>query len=214
MQVKCKFIFLQCISIFFRWCENAKTELIFYSKVMASLQDGILKYSLKDNFSVFNNKKIRFDSFGASLHKFRKPRIIDNKWLLKKWPITASFCVFFVLFTFQFKWQIYNLNLINWKKHRWCAWDSNPGRQDGRCRWIHWAMAAPHYDYLTRLVENFTMQDNEIATLQSIGPITVLSCGNERIRTKIARGHGTLDQTWPQKPQLVTCTYSILPFNS
>ena len=110
------------------------------------------------------------------------------------------FCVFFVLFTFQFKWQIYNLNLINWKKHRWCAWDSNPGRQDGRRRWIHWAMAAPHYDYLTRLVENFTMQDNEIATLQSIGPITVLSCGNERIRTKIARGHGTLDQSGPKSP--------------
>ena len=31
----------------------------------------------------------------------------------------------------------------NWKKHRWCAWDSNPGGQDGRCRRIHWAMAAP-----------------------------------------------------------------------
>ena len=30
------------------------------------------------------------------------------------------------------------------KKHRWCAWDSNPGRQDGRHRQIHWAMAAPH----------------------------------------------------------------------
>ena len=33
----------------------------------------------------------------------------------------------FVLFTFQFKWQIYN-----WKKSRWCAWDSNPGiRMEG-----------------------------------------------------------------------------------
>ena len=29
------------------------------------------------------------------------------------------------------------------KKHRWRAWDLNPGRQDGRSRWIHWAMAAP-----------------------------------------------------------------------
>ena len=28
---------------------------------------------------------------------------------------------------------------------RWCAWDSNPGRQDDRCRQIHWAMAAPLY---------------------------------------------------------------------
>ena len=30
------------------------------------------------------------------------------------------------------------------KKHRWHAWDSNLGRQDGRCRRFHWAMAAPH----------------------------------------------------------------------
>ena len=53
------------------------------------------------------------------------------------------FLFIFVLFTFQFKWQIYNLNNINWKKRRWCAWDSNPGRQDGRRRQIHWAIAAP-----------------------------------------------------------------------
>ena len=26
---------------------------------------------------------------------------------------------------------------------RWCAWDSNPGWQNGRRRQIHWAMAAP-----------------------------------------------------------------------
>ena len=28
------------------------------------------------------------------------------------------------------------------KKHRWCAWDSNPGPQDGRRRRNHRAMAA------------------------------------------------------------------------
>ena len=64
-------------------------------------------------------------------------------YFLKNGPIPASFLFIFVLFTFQFKWQIYNLNNINWKKHRWCAWDSNPGRQDGRRRRIHWAIAAP-----------------------------------------------------------------------
>ena len=32
----------------------------------------------------------------------------------------------------------------NWKKHRCCAWDSNPGPQDGRHRRIHWAIAADH----------------------------------------------------------------------
>ena len=34
----------------------------------------------------------------------------------------------------------YNFN-INWKKHRWCAWDSNPGLQDGRHRRNHGAIA-------------------------------------------------------------------------
>ena len=29
------------------------------------------------------------------------------------------------------------------KKYTWCAWDSYPGRQDGRHRQIHLAMAAP-----------------------------------------------------------------------
>ena len=32
--------------------------------------------------------------------------------------------------------------ITNWKKHRWCAWDSNPGLQVGRGRQINWAMAA------------------------------------------------------------------------
>ena len=29
-------------------------------------------------------------------------------------------------------------------KRRWCAWDSNPGWQNGRRRRIHWAMSAAH----------------------------------------------------------------------
>ena len=38
----------------------------------------------------------------------------------------------------------YSPNLIiNHKSVRMCAWDSNPGRQDGRRRRIHLAMAAP-----------------------------------------------------------------------
>ena len=68
---------------------------------------------------------------------------LEANLFLKKGPFSASFFFTFVLFTFQFKWQIYSLNNINWKKHRWCAWDSNLGKQDGRCKRIHWAMAAP-----------------------------------------------------------------------
>ena len=49
-----------------------------------------------------------------------------NSPFLKNGPIPASFC----LFSF---FSCYNFN-TNWKKHRWCAWDLNPGPQDGRRR--------------------------------------------------------------------------------
>ena len=71
------------------------------------------------------------------------------KKALFKWTNHGLFLFIFVIFTFQFIWQIYNLNDVKWKKHRWCAWDSNPGRQDGRHRQIHWAMAAPEIKYLS-----------------------------------------------------------------
>ena len=34
----------------------------------------------------------------------------------------------------------------------WCAWNSNPGQQDGRRRRIHWAMAAPLSHIWTRVI--------------------------------------------------------------
>ena len=49
-------------------------------------------------------------------------------------PIPAPFCLFLFL-------SHYNFNTI-WKKRSWCAWDSNPGQQDGRWRWNHGAMVA------------------------------------------------------------------------
>ena len=52
----------------------------------------------------------------------------------QSWPLFVYFR------SFHIPIQMTN---INWKKHRWCAWDSNPGRQNGRRRRIHWAMAAP-----------------------------------------------------------------------
>ena len=35
-------------------------------------------------------------------------------------------------------------SITNWKKHRWSAWNSNPGPQDGRRRRNHGAMASTH----------------------------------------------------------------------
>ena len=57
---------------------------------------------------------------------------------LFKWANPGLFFVYFRLFYItQFK----NINLY---KHWWCVWDSSPGRQVGRRRRFHWAMAAPH----------------------------------------------------------------------
>ena len=49
----------------------------------------------------------------------------------------------------------------NWKKHRWCAWDSNPGRQDGRRRRIHWAIAAPQCgnSFKLRIATNWSVDN-------------------------------------------------------
>ena len=54
----------------------------------------------------------------------------------KNGPIPASFC----LFSF---FSRYNFN-------RRCAWDSNPGPQDGRCRQNHGAMAAILFAFFAR----------------------------------------------------------------
>ena len=65
------------------------------------------------------------------------PVIINFYWtfFLKNGPIPASFCLCSLF-------SQYNFNNTNWKKRRWCAWDSNPGPQDGRCRRKQGAMAA------------------------------------------------------------------------
>ena len=55
-------------------------------------------------------------------------------------PIQASFCLFS-------SFSHYNFNNTNWKKHRWCAWESNPRPKDGKRRQYHGAMAAANsYD--------------------------------------------------------------------
>ena len=56
------------------------------------------------------------------------------------------FLFIFVLFPTQ--WQ-YSTN-FDYKKRRWCAWDSNPGQQDGRRR----AMAAPRKGTFLLLLQN------------------------------------------------------------
>ena len=76
--------------------------------------------------------------------------------LFKNGPIPASFSIYFRLFnTLQFKLKL--------KKHRWCAWDLNPGQQDGRQKRIHWATAAPLKSDLIVLVVNCSADARQMA---------------------------------------------------
>ena len=46
------------------------------------------------------------------------------------------------LFVYSHPFSHYNFNNTNWEMCWWCAWDLNPGPQDGRRRRDHGAMAA------------------------------------------------------------------------
>ena len=62
----------------------------------------------------------------SMLWTFRwKAIFIFLKVFFKKGPIPASFCLFS-------SFSHNNFNYTNWKKHRWCSWDSNPWLWDGR----------------------------------------------------------------------------------
>ena len=63
--------------------------------------------------------------------------LLSIKYFFKKMGQSRPLFLFIFVFSTS-----YNLN-SNWKKRRWCAWDSNPGWQDGRRERIHWATAAP-----------------------------------------------------------------------
>ena len=74
---------------------------------------------------------------------------LRNALLLGEFPVKNLFLnivqsrSLFRLFSSFYHSNIdYNFNNTYWKKHRWCAWDSNPVPQDGRRRWNHGAMAA------------------------------------------------------------------------
>ena len=75
--------------------------------------------------------------------------------LLKMGQIPSSFCLFSSFCSLQF--QHYKF-----KKHRWCAWDSNLWSQDGRRRLNHGAIAAAPIFYRFQLWwKNSIVQNRE-----------------------------------------------------
>ena len=69
-------------------------------------------------------------------------------------PLFVYFCSFLVTISTQIE-----------KKHRWYAWDSNLGPQDGRRRRIHGAMAATPLEQLL-LIES---QRSVVKSMKSRG---------------------------------------------
>ena len=104
-------------------------------------------------------KRLKINWKEAPVGPFINSHLLSNGWIwisfyayrdmkssrlvlisLKNGPNPASFCLF--LF---FSHDKFSTNFdYKWKNRRWCAWYLNTGQQDGRCRWIHWAMAATH----------------------------------------------------------------------
>ena len=74
-------------------------------------------------------------------------------FFLKNGPITATFCLFSLFSLFSH----YNFNNTNWKKHRWCAWDSNPGLQNGWHIRDHGAMAATQCTIFFNAISTFNV---------------------------------------------------------
>ena len=97
-----------------------------------------------------------------------------NEILLKIWtnPCLFLFICIHVLFQYQLQFQNYKL-----KKHRWCAWDSNPGLQVGRRRWNHGAMAAARMKYYSESSRALMRATFEVTAERQINPLWFLMNG-------------------------------------
>ena len=89
---------------------------------------------------VGNEGELSISTLGDLSYSSCSPKLAKKAFLNGLNP--ASYFVYFGSFLTSHG-QIKHKFDYKWKKRRWHAWESNPGRQDGRRRWIHWAMAAP-----------------------------------------------------------------------
>ena len=128
------------LSLFRSW------HILFYAFGNPPVQQNLTNFFFFQNprwkfspqFANKNTILIIFD--GHFSFKWANPGLfffgcMDTFAKIKKCAIPGlCFCLFS-------SFSRYNFN-TNWKKCRWCAWDSNPRPQDGRRRWNHGALAA------------------------------------------------------------------------
>ena len=105
------------------------------------------------------------------------------------------------------------------KKHRWRAWDSNPGQQDGRRRWFHWAMAAPqrlnifnvkfnlaskHASTKDKIFSDFSLEDDKEEEDED----------EEEVNYGIGKSQILMQQLLPYLPTYLNLpTYTYLPIS-
>ena len=83
---------------------------------------------------------------------FIKVRTVYIIFYFLKWGQSQALFVYIRLFHMtQFKYKLI--------KRRWCAWDSNLGQNDERCRRNHWAKAAPTTIFLYFNFHYFAFRD-------------------------------------------------------
>ena len=115
------------------------------------------------------------------------------------------------LFPFIFVFSTrYNSNFLNWKKRRWCAWDSNPGRQDGRRERIHWAMAAPPIEELFMSLL-FSFKESNFCRKNNLSRL--FSSENASVSIYSSYSNSALILISKTSP-IIFFVFNILPFHS
>ena len=100
------------------------------------------------------------------------------RWVSGHWttfyipgPILASLCLFSPI-------PHYN-SISNWQKRRYCAWESNSGPKDGRCRRDHRARVASLIDFCILTTWRFALQPEKLTT----GTVVVAQLVERSLRT-------------------------------
>ena len=133
-------------------CGNAISEIQYGYTPFPAYSSLFLAENVQYNFLPMTGIKPQTSGIGSDRSTNWATTTAAN--LFFKWAKPASFLFIFVLFSTQWQYS----TKFDYKKRRWCAWDSNPGRQNGRRRRIHW----PHifFDHFFHRMSGWNFHGN------------------------------------------------------
>ena len=120
------------------WCRKILQNLILclrFAPEKTRIRPSRMLRSARSPDGLLSTPPERFTSAVDKTRLFTRFVHENNFVLFLNGPSRPLFCLFS-------SFSHYNFNDTNWKKHRWCVWDSNPLLQYGRHRQYHRAMAA------------------------------------------------------------------------